>query len=346
MLQEAAAAGNNEHKEESFAKPKAVVDGTASSSAAAAAAAAAAAITETAATPRRVREWSVGDVCAFFTDQKLGEYNAAIAENEVDGRMLQDLLAEDGIGELGIKSKIHLLRIKRGLEKAEDRSEDNCGNAVVRLLCFASGHITYCHAFGRSVVQLLTFGTSKYKRAYVRTSCPQPHEDDKVLAAVRTIVMAWARRHGVADGAATAFLVALKAEWKLNEPIGNMAQKVWTSANALNGCEFCSIFNALLRDDERLDDELAAHAATLAQALNSNVVTRGLGGTKPWPGGPAAGPDHNSTEKDACWRGGGFSDTPETRAFFVGGMVYRTGGFLATSYKKEKAMQFVNRVRL
>ncbi len=135
ILQEAAAVANNKHKEESSAKPKAVVDETASSSAAAASAAA---NTGTTATPRRVREWSVGDVCAFFTEQKLGEYNAAIAENEVDGRMLQDLLAEDGLGELGIKSKIHLLRIKRGLEKAEDRSKDTCGNAVVRLLCFAS----------------------------------------------------------------------------------------------------------------------------------------------------------------------------------------------------------------
>jgi hypothetical protein len=129
MLQEAAAAANNKHKEESSAKPKAVVGETTTSSAAASAAA----NIETAATPRRVREWSVGDVCAFFTDQKLGEYNAAIAENEVDGRMLQDLQAEDGLGELGIKSKIHLLRIKRGLEKAaEDRAKDTGGNAVVR----------------------------------------------------------------------------------------------------------------------------------------------------------------------------------------------------------------------
>jgi hypothetical protein len=163
----------------------------------------------------------------FFMALELGEYNAAIKREKVDGRMLQDLQAADGLGELGIKSKIHLLRIKHGLEKAEDRSKDTCGNAVVRLLCFfCLGRITYCHAFGRCVVQQLTFGTSKYKRAYDRTSCPQPHEDDKVLAAVRTVVMAWARRHGVADGAATAFLVALKAEWKLNEPIGNMAQKV------------------------------------------------------------------------------------------------------------------------
>ncbi len=195
-------------------------------------------------------------------------------------------------------------------------------------------------------MQQLTFGSSKYKRAYDRASCPQPHEDDKVLAAVRTVVMSWARLHNVADGAATAFLTALKAEWRLNEPIGNMAQKVWTSDYELKGCEFCSIFNALIRDDKMLDDEIAAQVATLAHAVNSNVVTRGLGGQRPWPGGPAAGPDHNSTVADTCWRGGGFSDTPETRAFFVGGMVYRTGGFLATSYKKEKARHFIDRVRL
>ena len=135
MVQEAAAAANKKHKEESFVNPKAVVDETAKSSAAAAAAANA----ETAATPRRVREWSVGDVCAFFTDLKLGEYSAAIVENEVNGRMLQDLQAADGLGELGIKSKVHLLRIKHGLEDAaQDHAKDGGGPAVVRLLCFAS----------------------------------------------------------------------------------------------------------------------------------------------------------------------------------------------------------------
>ena len=135
MLQEAAAAGNNKHKEESSAKPKAVVDETAKS----AAAASAASNTETAATPRRVREWSVADVQAFFIGLELGEYNAAIKKEKVDGRMLQDLQAADGLGELGIKSKVHLLRIKHGLEDAvQGHAKDTCGNAVVRLLCSAS----------------------------------------------------------------------------------------------------------------------------------------------------------------------------------------------------------------
>ena len=84
---------------------------------------------------KAVREWTVDGVCTFFTELKLGEYIAAITENEVDGRMLQDLLADDGLGDLGITSKVHALRIKRGLENASaDQAKGTCGNAVVRCL--------------------------------------------------------------------------------------------------------------------------------------------------------------------------------------------------------------------
>ena len=130
MLQEAAAAGNNKHKEKSSAKPKAVADESANSSAAGSAAA----NTETAATPRRVREWSVGDVCAFFTEQKLGEYNAAIAENEVDGALLLGLLARNALGDLGIVTTLHVLKIERGLAKAADLCCASVAPSGVRLL--------------------------------------------------------------------------------------------------------------------------------------------------------------------------------------------------------------------
>ncbi len=84
---------------------------------------------------KAVREWSVDDVCTFFTELKLGEYTAAITENEVDGRMLQDLVAGDGLGDLGIKSMVHALRIKRGLENASaDQAKDLGFQAVVRCL--------------------------------------------------------------------------------------------------------------------------------------------------------------------------------------------------------------------
>jgi hypothetical protein len=68
---------------------------------------------------KSVCEWTVDEVCTFFTELKLGEYIAAITENEVDGEMLQDLLAGDGLGDLGIKSMVHALRIKRGLKIAD-----------------------------------------------------------------------------------------------------------------------------------------------------------------------------------------------------------------------------------
>ena len=80
-------------------------------------------------------DWTVDDVSAFFAELKLEEYTAVVAENAVDGRMLQDLVAEDGLGDLGIKSKVHVLRIKRGLENASaDQAKGTCGNAVVRCL--------------------------------------------------------------------------------------------------------------------------------------------------------------------------------------------------------------------
>jgi hypothetical protein len=319
----------------------------------AAANAAALAAAELATKKKAVRDWTIDDVCTFFTELKLCEYTAAIAENEVDGRMLQKLLAQKALDELGIKSKLHVIKIESRLEKlAEELVQGAGAHAVVRCLRDVAGMLDRFHRLvhqrlcrGMLLVGVqLTFGSSKYKRAYDCTSCPQPHEDDKVLAAVRTVVMEWASWHSVADGAAAAFLTALKAEWTLNEPIADMAQKVWTSGNDLGGREFCSILNELIREDAKLGDELAKQVATLAHAINSNVVTRGLGGDRPWPGGPAAGSNHNSTEPNTSWRGGGFSDTAATRAFFVTGKVYRTGGFLATSYQKGTAKQFIDRV--
>ena len=73
--------------------------------------------------PPRVRDWAVDDVVAFFTELKLTVHTAAVSEHEIDGRTLQELLAADGLGELGITSKLHVLRIKHALEKAEELAE-------------------------------------------------------------------------------------------------------------------------------------------------------------------------------------------------------------------------------
>ena len=79
-----------------------------------------------------VIQWTVDELCAFFAAQKLDVYIAAIEENGVDGRMLLDLIAEDALEELGIKSTVHKLRIKRGLEAAtDDRPKVAGAEAVV-----------------------------------------------------------------------------------------------------------------------------------------------------------------------------------------------------------------------
>ncbi len=79
-----------------------------------------------------VNQWTIEELCTFFVAQKLDVHIAAIEENGVDGRMLLDLIAEDALGELGITSTVHKLRIKRGLEAAtDDRPKVAGAEAVV-----------------------------------------------------------------------------------------------------------------------------------------------------------------------------------------------------------------------
>ena len=54
---------------------------------------------------------------AFLADLRLEEYVAGVAENEVDGHTLLELVAVDGLSDLGV-TKLHAIRIKRALEKA------------------------------------------------------------------------------------------------------------------------------------------------------------------------------------------------------------------------------------
>ena len=192
----------------------------------------------------------------------------------------------------------------------------------------------------------VTFLTSKYRMAYGRTRCPDADAPDEVVKAVRVTVKEFARRHGLPEGATTAFLKELFSEWALHDQIADMGQKVWTSQKKLAGREFCSIVNELLRTDALLTDEVADQLAILAHAINRNVVTRSVEYDVPWPSGPKGGAGQISTMKDVCFRGGGFCDTAAIRDFFCAGRKYRVPGFLATSYNKYIAEHFIQRVRL
>jgi hypothetical protein len=135
----------------------------------------------------------------------------------------------------------------------------------------------------------------------------------------------------------------------LNIPIKTACLLVWTSAEKLENCiEFCSIFCELLRDDHA---SLARQAAILARGVNGNLCVpegssaRGSAAfgtslmSQPFPKGPAASGIDCSTEGAVCWRGGGFSD--QYRAFFTSGKKYRVPMFLASSFKKTKALHFI-----
>jgi hypothetical protein len=67
--------------------------------------------------PNPLRAWTVADVGAFLADLRLEEYVAGVAENEVDGHTLLELVAVDGLSDFGV-TKLHAIRIKRALEKA------------------------------------------------------------------------------------------------------------------------------------------------------------------------------------------------------------------------------------
>jgi len=112
----------------------------------------------TAAAKTPVNQWTIEELCAFFAAQELDVYIAAIKREKVDGRMLLDLIAEDALGELGIKSTVHKLRIKRGLEAAtDDRPKVAGADAVVScasLLCVCMASLTLCRAAYVRLVQV------------------------------------------------------------------------------------------------------------------------------------------------------------------------------------------------
>jgi hypothetical protein len=65
-------------------------------------------------------------VSVFFTELKLGQYTAAVAENEVDGHILEELVAADGLSDLGV-TKLDAIKIKRALKvAADDLAQTSC----------------------------------------------------------------------------------------------------------------------------------------------------------------------------------------------------------------------------
>jgi hypothetical protein len=197
---------------------------------------------------------------------------------------------------------------------------------------------------------LLDFESSHFKCEYARQRAPR--YPGALIEAVAAVVHGYCGARGITDDAAHAFVGKLLEEHKEQLGVGEMAvaltaQQLWTSTDVVEGGpEFCTMYSAVLREDRA---SLAAAAATLARALNTNLVWPG-DNELPFPGGARA-PGHNkSTAKGKCFRGGGFRDTPATRAFFEAkkkkskaGSKFRVAQFLATSFSRPAAERFVMR---
>ena len=195
--------------------------------------------------------------------------------------------------------------------------------------------------------ELQDFGSSHFKRAYASQSAPR--YPGALLDAVAVVVNGFCHARGISHAAAHAFIGTLLEEHKEQLGVGETAvaltaQQLWTSTDVVDGGpEFCTMVNAVLREDRA---SLAAASATLARALNHNLVwpedddRREL----PFPGGMRGKGRNKSTAKNKCFRGGGFGDTAATRAFFgAKGQQFRVPQFLATTFKREVANEFVYR---
>ncbi len=67
---------------------------------------------------------------AFFTELQLEEYTAAVAENDIDGHTLLELVEADGLSDLGV-TKLHAIRLKRALKVAAgDLAQTSCAPVV------------------------------------------------------------------------------------------------------------------------------------------------------------------------------------------------------------------------
>ena len=80
--------------------------------------------------PEPVHEWTADDVCAFFSTQKLGEYIAAVAENGVDGSMLQQLAAQKGLPGRASASSPSCMRSRSRLRYGRPLFEDTAPSAA------------------------------------------------------------------------------------------------------------------------------------------------------------------------------------------------------------------------
>ncbi|KAK3269657.1 hypothetical protein CYMTET_21915 [Cymbomonas tetramitiformis] len=128
-------------------------------------------------------------------------------------------------------------------------------------------------------------------------------------------------------------------------------QRLWTSGKKVNVApkdaasyeqELCSLINNAIRSDA---EEVIEVTAQLARNINKPLVTipRQNGVPNKLPANLSDCSMDHSDSCYVCWRGGGFGREPLLREFFKEGKEYRAPMFLATSFKKRTALNFMRR---
>lgn len=180
---------------------------------------------------------------------------------------------------------------------------------------------------------------SKFKIAY--SSARVPRFQHEVFDVLLKFLLAIAAEKGLNEEDAEEFFEGLQEaimvrsevdDW-LNE-VPRLALKLWTSAVIQKGFgrEFCSLLNEVVRNDA--GEEVFAHAMTLTRLMNTLLVDRRpsqAGSGTPMP------PDCQT------FRGTGIP-WEEVQKFSIG-LSYRASMFLATAFKKNRAANFLKKVR-
>ena len=184
---------------------------------------------------------------------------------------------------------------------------------------------------------LRTFGTSQFKKLYsilVTRTESIPLRQAELMESVRSLIGQFAQRHGHDLAAADEYFAKVQrlafTAGGLDELIDAdklkcCAMRMYTTAEAFQGRELCSILNEALRMDEVI------HAVTITRAINTFCVTRRAPEAAPilWP------------KDNTVFRGGGLPE--RHRHFFVQGKQYRVPMFLSTSDQIQVTKKFMER---
>jgi len=175
------------------------------------------------------------------------------------------------------------------------------------------------------------FATSEYKRLY--SSSEQDVYQHQLYSTLQNFLLAYARHVGQPESVANQSFEALQNAVPASlqgeaKKTAELSTVLWTSSSklALNK-EFCSILNEVIRNDTK---DVMPHAVLLCRALAGLIVTRRKDAAAlRWP-------DDMVTHR-------GTSMPREAVNFFTKDLTYRVPMFLATSFRFQTAISFMQR---